>query len=73
MPQRFFRLDDLLACGVKVGDVRGQARRTYLETWRLPDLAVKTLRSLLIRTGFNPDRPINVHEVPETPGFFFKQ
>jgi hypothetical protein len=72
MPQRFFALDDLRSYGLTPGDVRGQQRSVH-ETWALPDLVAKMLRSLLERTGFDLALPIHVHENGDARGFVLTQ
>jgi hypothetical protein len=65
-------VSDFRIYGITASDVRGGVGRG-LETWRLPAEAVKIMRSLLVRTGFDPDKPIQVSVSTDPNKFVFTQ
>jgi hypothetical protein len=72
MIQRLFVDTDFRQHGLIASDIRGGMRRS-LEIWPLPDPAVRLLRNLLSRNGFEPNEAIQVRESSSPAGFVLTQ
>ena len=72
MRRLYVSLGILRAVGLLTVDVQAPADAGR-QSWRLPLAAAEGLRALLVREGFDPERPIFVERASHGLGFFLTQ